>query len=218
MKHLVTAGLALAMCIATPALAQNDPKAKGILDAVSKKVSSLKTMKASFTLKLTGGKGGNVTDSRTGSVALKGQKYHVALGNQEIMCDNATVWTYNKEAKEVQVAKYDPSQQTMSPAKLFTPSFFDKEYKYTYKGEHKENGKNCDVIELVPNDKSKQLAKIELMVDKSANMITGANYWEKNGNKYAITVSNVTQNADIPDSHFAWNAKEHPGVEVVDLR
>ncbi|GAA4462630.1 hypothetical protein GCM10023093_09600 [Nemorincola caseinilytica] len=218
MKQFITAGIALAMCIATPAMAQNDPKAKGILDAVSKKVSSLKTMKASFTLKLTGGKGGNVTDTRKGSVELKGQKYHLTMGSQEIMSDNVTVWTYNKDAKEVQVAKYDPTQQSMSPAKLFTPSFFDKEYKYTYKGERKENGKNCEIIELVPNDKSKQLAKIELMVDKSASMIAGGNYWEKNGNKYAITVSNVTQNADIPDSHFAWDAKAHPGVEVVDLR
>ena len=49
-------------------------------------------------------------------------------------------------------------------------------------------------------------------------MIAGGNYWEKNGNKYAVTISNVVQNSDIPDAQFTWNAKEHPGVEVVDLR
>jgi outer membrane lipoprotein-sorting protein len=106
----------------------------------------------------------------------------------------------------------------MSPAKLFTPSFFDKEYTYSYKGERKEQGKNCSIIELTPRDKSKQIAKIELIIDKAANMIAGGNYWEKNGNKYAITISSVVQNADIPDNQFAWNPKEHPGVEVVDLR
>jgi outer membrane lipoprotein-sorting protein len=175
-------------------------------------------MKASFVLKLTGGKGSNVTDTRKGSLALKGQKYHIAIGNQEILCDNTTVWTYNKEAKEVQVTKYNPAEQSMSPAKLFTATFYDKEYKYSYKGQRKEQGKNCDIIELEPNDKSKQLAKIELLVDKASSMISGGNYWEKNGNKYAITISDVKENSDLPDSYFAWNAKEHPGVEVVDLR
>jgi hypothetical protein len=55
-------------------------------------------------------------------------------------------------------------------------------------------------------------------VDKATAMIAGGTYWEKNGNKYAITISNVVQNADIPDSKFSWNTKEHAGVEVVDLR
>lgn len=218
MKFLFSLSILSVLFIAQPTAAQQDPKAKSVLDAVSKKVTSLKTMKANFALKLTGGKGGNVTDSRKGSISLKGQKYHVVLGGQEIFCDNNTVWTYNKEAKEVQVAKYNPAEQSMSPAKLFTPSFFEKEYSYSYKGERKEQGKNCDIVELTPHDKTKQLAKIELMVDKSTSMISGGNYWEKNGNKYAVTISNVIQNADIPDAQFSWNPKEHPGVEVVDLR
>lgn len=218
MKFLFPLSLVFAVCMAQTVSAQNDPKAKAVLDGVSKKVSSLKTMKANFVLKLTGGKGNNVTDTRKGSIELKGQKYRVSLGSQEIISDNATVWTYNIEAKEVQVAKYDPSSQSMSPAKLFAPSFFEKEYAYSYKGERKEGGKNCDVVELTPNDKTKQLARIELLVDRSTSLIAGGNYWEKNGNKYAVTISNVQQNADIPDARFTWNVKEHPGVEVVDLR
>jgi outer membrane lipoprotein carrier protein len=218
MKSLFSISLLLAFSFIQPAMAQNDPKAKSVLDAVSKKVSSLKTMKANFALKLTGGKGGNVTDTRKGSISLKGQKYYISLGNQEIFCDNSTVWTYNKEAKEVQVAKYNPNEQSMSPAKLFTPSFFEKEYSYSYKGERKEQGKNCDVIELTPHDKTKQLAKVELLIDKATSLISGGNYWEKNGNKYAVTISNLVQNADIPDAQFVWNIKANPGVEVVDLR
>jgi outer membrane lipoprotein carrier protein len=218
MKLLISLSVVMALTASQVTFAQKDPKAKSVLDAVSKKVSNLKTLKANFVLKLTGGKGGTVTDTRKGVLSLKGQKYHVTLGAQEIICDNVTVWTHNIEAKEVQVSNYNSSEQTMSPAKLFTPSFFDKEYSYTYKGTRKEQGKMCDVIELTPNDKSRQLARIELMVDKASTMITSGNYWEKNGNKYVITISNVTENSDIPDSHFSWIAKEHPGVELVDLR
>ncbi len=218
MKLLAVLSTVVFLCATQSVLAQNDPKAKAVLDAVSKKVSSLKTMKADFTLQLTGGKGSNITDTRKGSVALKGQKYHVVLGPQEMFCDSKTMWTYNSEVKEVQVANYNASEQTMSPAKLFTPSFFEKEYSFSYKGVRNEHGKKCDVIELTPHDKSKQLSKVELLVDKASSMIVGGNYWEKSGNKYNVTISNLKQNVDIPDTRFAWNTKANPDVEVVDLR
>jgi outer membrane lipoprotein-sorting protein len=210
--------LLLSLCSQNvPVKAQNDPKAKSILDAVSKKVNSLNSLKANFTLNLTGGKGGKVTDSKKGSVSLKGQKYHVLLSGQEIICDTKTVWTYNKDTKEVNVSNYNPDEQTISPAKLFT-NFYDKEYNYSYKGERKEQGKNCEVIELLPLDSKKKFTKIELMVDKAASIIVGGNIWEKNGNKYQYSISNFTPNPNIPDNFFTWDAKEHAGVEVVDLR
>jgi outer membrane lipoprotein carrier protein len=205
-------------CSLQTTTAQTDAKAKAVLDAVSKKVTTLKSLKADFALNLIGGKGGKVTDSKKGTFSLKGQKYHILISGQEIISDNKTIWTYNKDAKEVQISNYNPSEQTFSPAKLFTPNFYDKDYKYSYIGEKKEKNNNCDVIELVPKDNTKQLAKIDLLVDKATSMIVGGDYWEKNGNKYHISVSNALPNANIPDSYFTWDPKEHPGVEAVDLR
>jgi len=204
------------ICVAQPAMAQ-DAKAKKVLDAVSEKVKTLKSFKASFAFKLTGGKGGSVTDSKKGALSVKGQKYHVEVAGQEIICDTKTVWTYNKEAKEVQVSNYNPSEQSMSPAKLLT-NFYDKDYNYSYKGEKKAEGKNCDMIELTPKTASQKVQKIELLVDKSTSMVSGGTYWEKNGNKYEYSISNFKPNADVPDTYFTWDAKGHPGVETVDLR
>ena len=209
---------ALAICCAAhPLMAQTDAKAKSVLDAVSKKVKELKSFKAGFTFKLTGGKAGSVTDSKKGSLSVKGQKYHVEINGQEIICDTKTVWTYNKEAKEVQVSNYVASEQTMSPAKLLT-NFYDKDYNYSYKGEKKDQGKNCDLIELTPKTNTQKVQKIELLVDKSTNMISGGTYWEKNGNKYEYSINNFKPNADVQDAYFTWDPKAHPGIETVDLR
>jgi outer membrane lipoprotein-sorting protein len=210
--------LTLALCCSLkPAIAQNDPKAKTILDAVSKKVNGLKTLKADFSISLTGGKGGKVNDTKKGSATIKGQKYHVSLSGQEIICDTKTIWTYNKETKEVQVSNFNPNEQSMSPAKLLT-NFYDKEYKYSYIGEKKAKGKNFDEIELSPIDKAKQVAKIELMIDKATSLISGGDIWQKNGNKSTYSVTNYVLNKDVPDSYFTWDSNAHPGVEVVDLR
>lgn len=217
MKKIV-AFFTLALFIAAnSASAQTDSKAKAVLETVTKKMNSLKSLKANFTLKITGGKGGKVTDSKKGNISLKGQKYHLQLNGQEIICDNKTIWTYNPDAKEVTVSNFNPSEQSISPAKLLT-NFYDKEYKYKYAGERKEGGKNCDVIELSPIDASKPVSKIELLVDKATAMIAGGNIWSKNGNKTEYSISNITPNAVIPDSYFAWDAKAHAGVEVNDLR
>src|ERR1700733_2420138 len=119
---------ALALCLISTTAKAQDVKAKSVLDAVSKKISSLKSLKANFALTLIGGKGGKVTDSKKGSLSLKGQKYHVIMGAQEIISDAKTVWTYNKEAREVQLSTYNPAEQGISPAKLLTPGFYVKDY------------------------------------------------------------------------------------------
>ena len=215
-KALIIGALAIILG-ANNASAQTDAKAKKVLDGVTKKVNSLKSLKASFALKLTGGKGGNVTDSKKGTIALKGQKYHVKLDGQEIICDNKTIWTYNVEAKEVTVSSFNPREQSISPAKLLT-NFYDKEYKYKYIGERKESGKACEVVELTPLDNTKQVSKIELIVDKASSMIVGGNIWSKNGNKTQYLISNVQPNAAVPDNYFVWDAAGHKGVETNDLR
>lgn len=212
-KALLVCGLAI-FCAAQPAMAQADAKAKAVLDAVSKKVSSFKSLKANFVLTLTGAK---VKDSKKGTLSLKGEKYHLVLGSQEIICDNKTIWTYNKDAKEVNISSYNPAEQSISPAKLLTNSY-DKDYTYTYKGTKTEQGKNCDYLELLPKDKTKKVTKIDLYVDKASSMVSSVNILDKNGNKTQYSLSNFTPNSNIPDTYFTWNPKEHPGVEVVDLR
>jgi outer membrane lipoprotein-sorting protein len=200
--------------VVLPAKAQGDAKAKVVLDNMTKKVKSLKTLKANFELKITGGK---VKDTKKGNISVKGEKYHVELGGQEIICDNKTIWTYNKDAKEVQVNSFNASEQSMSPAKLLTNSY-EKDYKYTYKGEKKEKGKTLDLIELTPNDNNSKASKVELMVDKATSMVSSGTIWEKNGNKIEYSISEFKPDANIPDTYFAWDSKAHAGVEVVDLR
>ncbi|HXS36121.1 MAG TPA: outer membrane lipoprotein carrier protein LolA [Flavipsychrobacter sp.] len=216
MKKLFIACVTIACCATYSVQAQNDAKAKNILEAVSKKINGLKSLKANFALHLSSANG-KANNTKKGTFFMKGPKYRVELSGQEIICDNKTVWTYTKDAKEVQVSSYNPNEQTISPSKLFT-NFYDKEYKYSYVGEKKVNGKTVDVIDLVPTNGGKQFNKVELMVDKASNTITGGSIWEKNGNKYQYEISNFTPNTNIPDASFTFDTKAHPGVEVVDLR
>lgn len=211
----------LALCVIAiglavqPANAQADKKAKGILDAAYKKINTLKSLKADFTLEL---KGSGVNDKKSGTFYMKGPKYRVSIAGQEIICDNKTVWTVIKATNEVQITDYNPDAQTISPTKLFTSNFYDKEYSYKYAGERKVNGKIVDVIELTPKGSDKAFTKVEMAVAKD-NTIVGGQVSEKNGNTYRYDIKNYTANSPaVTDATFTFDPKKNPGIEVVDLR
>ena len=195
---------------------QNDPKAKSILDNVSKKFQSLKSVVANFMLKVQGANN-SVNDSKKGTVYMKGSKYKVSMDEQEIISDNKTSWTYAKDVNEVTINNVDQSSTSITPAKLFT-NFYDKDFLYRLDGESTEKGKVLQNIEMTPTDKSKNIFKVVVSVDKKNQNIAKMKVFEKNGNQYTYEITNFTPNANVNDAMFTFDAKKYPGVEVVDLR
>ena len=197
-------------------LGQNDPDAKKLLDAVSARFKTYKSVKANFTLQVENG-AGKSQGSKTGVVQMKGNKYRVALDGQDIYCDGRTIWTHDRAAKEVQVTTLDNSSGSITPQKLFT-NFYDKDFLYTMNPEKKVGAKAYQVVELTPVDKTKPFFKVLVDVDKAGKNIQSTKVFEKNGNRYTYAIGSMSTNMDIPDGTFVFDPKKNPGVEVIDLR
>jgi len=215
MKQIFT--FLLSLGISAISLAQTGSQdAKKVLDGVSEKFKTFKTVNASFSYKVENAAGKNLF-TKKGTVWMKGTKYRVSFSGQEIFCDGKTVWNYDKAANEVTISSLDASGSTLSPQKLFT-NFYDKDFTYFLKGEKKEGGKTLQEIEMTPTDKSKAFSKVNVMVDKTAKTIYSTKVTEKAGSKYSYTVTTMKSNATIADSQFVFDKKKYPGVEEVDLR
>ena len=197
-------------------LGKSDPEAKKILDAVSAKFKTYKTVKANFTLKVENSTG-KEQGSKTGVVQMKGMKYKVAITGQEIICDGKTIWTYDKSANEVQISTLDNSAGNITPQKLFT-NFYDKDFLYVQNEDIKKANKTYQVVELTPIDKTKPFFKVLIEVDKAASSIASTKVFEKNGNRYTYAVNSMSTNAAMADEIFVFDPKKYPGVEVIDLR
>ena len=206
----------ITMAQAPKGMGKSDAEAKKILDAVSAKFKTYKTVKAAFTLKVENAQG-KVQGTKTGTVQMKGTKYRVSITGQEIMSDGKTVWTYDKSANEVQVSTLDNSAGNLTPQKLFT-NFYDKDFLYVQNEDVKRNGKTYQVVELTPIDKTKPFFKVIIEVDKANNNIASTKVFEKNGNRYTYAVSSLTPNQAMTDDVFVFDPKKFPGVEVIDLR
>ncbi|MCK7553822.1 outer membrane lipoprotein carrier protein LolA [Chitinophaga sedimenti] len=171
MKKTILIGALLCGIVSVSSAQSTDPKAKVVLDGVSKKFKSLTSVVANFILKVEGANN-KVSDTKKGTVFLKGAKYKVALDGQEIISDNKTSWTYSKDVNEVTINSVDQSSSAMTPAKLFT-NFYDKDYLYRMEGETTEKGKVLQNIELTPTDKSKSMFKVLVSIDKRARPLQG---------------------------------------------
>jgi len=216
----------LAISTYSTAFAQKDSQAKAILNQVSQKYRSYDVIKTDFTFSLNNQQA-NIKETQTGTLISRAKtgKYRVTLYStavkpevdKEILSDGKNQWTYLKKDKEVQVSDADKSGDGLSnPAQIFT--MYEKGFKYLYTGEQKISGKTYQNIELSPEDDKKAIFKVKLTIDKVKKQLYSALLFDKNGNRYTYTVRTFTPNVPAPDATFAWDAKGHPGVEVVDLR
>ncbi len=195
--------------------AQGDKKAKDILSGVSSKYRSYKSMKADFSYTLENPTA-KIKETQSGSIVLSGAKYRLAIAGQEVICDSKTIWTYMKEAKEVQVNTVDPTEGGIKPNEIFT--MYEKGFLYKFVDEKKVAGKLQQNIELTPTDKSKNFFKIKLTVDKASKQIVKSVIFEKTGNRYTYAIKEFTPNYAVNAGTFMFDVKKYPGVEVVDLR
>lgn len=194
--------------------AQNDPAAKLLLDKVSAKLKTYKAVQAAFTLKIEDANGAP-QGSKSGTLALHGNKYKVSITGQEIYCDGKTIWTYDKSSNEVTVTKFDPTANNMVQ-KLFT-NFYDKDFLYKLNGDKKIGAKTLAEIELTPTDKTQNFYKIYLYIDKGSNTISQGKMLDKTNTRYIYTINSLNGNAPLTDASFTFDKTKHPGVEEVNL-
>ncbi len=195
-------------------MGKSDADAKKILDGVSKKFKTYKTVQAKFQLKIENASGKNI-GSKSGAVSMKGTKYTISLPGQEIYSDGSNTWSYEKSSNEVTINKIDPTASTITPQKLFT-NFYDKDFLYKLNGVVKEGAKSMQEIELTPIDKTKPFHKVLLYIDKSTIYTT--KIFEKTGNRFTYSINNMKTDVALSDAAFSFDTKKYPGVEVVDLR
>jgi len=213
MKNLILGLLATILTITVSA--QYDPKALEILDAMSAKYKSIPAFEANISCTLTNDVD-KINEEFKGKITVKGDKFRMALPEQEVINNGATIWTYLPEAKEVNIDNYDPNSEDVNPSKMH--EVYKKGFKYLYIQDKTEGGILCEEIDLVPEKKDAQYFKIKMFINKKDKTIQSFTLFDKGGNRYKYTISKFTPNAKVDDSFFVFDPTKYPGVEVIDLR
>ena len=212
-------GLLIAVfCISGIADAQVDEKAKGILDKMSAKYQNIPVYKTNFVYRLTN-KAEEIDEQFSGEIMVKGEKYVLLMSDQEIYNDSETIWTYLKDANEVNVDYYMPDEGDLSPNNIY--SAYKKGYRYKWNEIKKVGSRTLDVVEMQPEnpkDPDKIFFKIILNIDQSDYTIHSWEMFDRAGNVFSYTISGFNPQFQADDDFFVFNESKYPDVEVVDLR
>lgn len=198
---------------------QTDAAAKKILNEVSKKYSSYKTIQSDFTL--------SIQDANKKMHTTKGvmyfnkpqNQYAISLPEQEVISDGKSVWNISKDIKEVQISENDNSSSTIGPNNLFT--FYQKGYKYVLMPDEKiirqGNQEMAKVIELSPEDTKTNYFKIKLRINKN-NHIQDVTIFDKSSNRYTYTIHSLYLGKKFSPQLFSFQKDKYKDYEIVDLR
>lgn len=214
MKKLIPIIIILLVFSVCASAQNHDDKSKKILSDLSSKIKGYESLKMEFTYKMENKKD-NIDESLKGTVIIKKDKYSIDFSEQLILCDGHTVWTYLKDANEVQISLYEESDETITPQNVFT--IYEKGHRSKYIREGTENGKRMHVIELVPIE-SKQYYKVRININIATGMLYSSVVFDRSGSTFTYTLDKISTNIPIDEDYFSFNKSNYPKVEVIDLR
>ncbi|MFC3416866.1 LolA family protein [Algoriphagus hitonicola] len=196
--------------------AQKQPEAKKVLDEMSQKFRSLNGFTAEFDFTFQDASGGS--ERQSGEIAVKGEQYRLKLPDQEIFNDGKTVWTYIQADgyKEVTINDVSQMEGELTPSNIYR--MYESGFDYKLLKDKVYQGKNVQVVELNATSTSAPFEQVKLMIDKSSKDLLGWEMFDGQGGIFSYTFKNLKQNANLPATYFAFDAKKYPGIEVIDLR
>jgi len=191
-------------------------KARELLDKVAKKTKTYSTIRADFSITLENLQF-NVSDTYSGKIIMKGNKYKVDVMDTEIFFDGETMWTFLPDVNEVSISDASAMEDSLlDPANIFT--FYESGFKYIYAGETTINGKIVDIIDLFPEKRDQPYSRIKIFVYRDNLQFARLSQIGRDGNNYNIDIKKMEINVPADNSLFIFNKDKYPGVEIIDLR
>lgn len=197
---------------------EQDPKAKAVLDELSKQTRSYKSLEADVIFTSFGKDKKPVEKAQTWKIKSKGDKFRLEIPGTVIVCDGKTLWNYNKDAQELTIKNFDPDNEDMNPARMFT--MYEKGYKFKYDKEEKVGAATAHVIELYPAVKPerKRFHTIKLYSDKTKKQIIKMQMIMKDGGTQLYELKNIKTNTELPDSLFVFDTSNIKPDQINDER
>ena len=202
MKKIVLFFITSALCIAT--FAQSSTQARAILDKTAKIVGRSGGAQADFTM--SSPKAGSVS----GSVYIKGNKFHARTPQAIVWFNGKTQWSYMKKTDEVSLSNPTQAQQM-----AMNPYTFINMYKSGFALSMKNEGANY-VVKLTAQNKQRSVQEMVVTINKKTYVPSLIKM--RQGQTWSTISIRNFKAKNQPDALFTFNAKEYPTAEIIDLR
>ncbi len=204
MKRIVTLCI---MFIGILSFAQNNPKAKQLLDEVYNKTQSYDNISIDFKYALNNANE-NINQETRGDVVMKGDQYVLNVLGVTRIYDGKTLYTISPEDEEVTISSENTEDEnTITPSKML--SFYKDGYTFEMDIVQDVKGRKIQYIKLNPIDTNSEIKQVLLGIDNTTKHIYTLIEIGKNGTKTTLTVNSFKTNEPISKSLFTFDKNKY---------
>ncbi len=183
--------------------AQQDTKAKNILDKTVEKYNQSKGISVIF--------GG----SQSGKLLLKGEKFQLTTQDVTTWFDGQTQWSYLIQNEEVNISTPTPEElRAINPYAWL--SLYKQGFNYRYSGVKTREGKQGHEIVLTPQTKQ-DIQSITLLIGSDYEPIY-IGILPTEGQMQEFIVHNYRTQLNLNDNAFRFDKSKYPNAEIIDMR
>ena len=213
-KYIFSVLIAL---LSLPVIAQQQQsQAKAVLDRTADAFRKAGGVKADFVVKAV--TNGLAEGAENGTIQLKGEKFVLKTSDVVTWFDGKTQWSYVAKNDEVNVSS--PTQEELQQINPYTFLYmYQKGFSYKLGTTKTFRGKAVWEVILTAKDKKQELERITLFVTKDTYeplYILLQQRGQQTRNEITVTSYQTRQNYAV--SVFAFDRKQYPGAEIIDLR
>jgi len=195
-----------AVLISIVANAQDEAKAKALLDEVYNKVMSYDNISVEFKFDLKNDEAGINQETR-GDVTLSGNKYVFNYLGAKQLFDGKKVYTIVPENEEVTIEDQSDDENAMTPSKMLT--FYKEGHNYAWDILQNVQGRKIQYVKLTPIDSNSEIKSRLLGIDVGTKHIYKLIETGKNGTKTTITVNSFKTNQPLSSTLFTFDANKY---------
>ena len=188
---------------------QEDKLALDLLNSMSDNYKKMKGFTSSFTYSMKN-LTEDITDSFSGKISVKDDKYVLFIEGQKIINDSKTVWTYLEDLNEVTISEFDPSEQDISINNVF------EVYKEGYKHKFIKKTNGVNTVEIYPEDENNSYFKISFDILEN-DLLSSFTVFDKSNSVFIYTIDDFLEE-ELDNSLFSFEIENYPDIEVIDFR
>ncbi len=147
------------------------------------------------------------------SVVVCDKMYYLKNNSVHITCDSQTLWNHLLLENEVQISKADSEINVWYVLYNCT-----KYYSVTSMHELIDGQKAYYVVEMVACDKENEFSQLTLKINAKTLHLTELKLHDNDGKLHLFTILRFQDIKKLPKEFFTFSIKNHPTVEIVDLR
>jgi len=194
-----------------------DARADELLSKVSAQMQQYESVHAKYASQMVDVQSDFQMD-QSGEVWIKGEQYHLELGDYVIVCDGITVWTYEPEMGECYIDDAETiAEDGVDPARMFT--IWEEGFKKVWKGEVELDGKKRSRVDLHPlGAEDRSFHTIQCFIDLQALQVVKLVVKGREGTDVHYVVEIFEGDAPAPEGAFSFDKSRYPGTTMIDNR